>query len=97
MSFAFRSLADTEMTVFGHNDTDSDGNPTGGYSTTDDRSISSGRSDSLYVRWQDGPVNRAEGEKPNGAFVEDVLEVCRLRLAFCQDSKLSCDDNAEAV
>ena len=49
------------------------------------------------IRWQDGPVNRADGEKPNGAFVEDVLEVCNRRLEHYQKSTFSCKENAEAI
>ena len=49
------------------------------------------------IYWQDGPVSRDAGEKPNGAFVEDVLEVCKRRLEFYQDSPFACDENARAL
>ena len=55
------------------------------------------KTDRFRIRWQDGPVNRARGDKPNGAFVEDVLEVCRLRLEHYESSKFACKENAEAI
>ena len=51
----------------------------------------------LRIRWQDGPVDRAKGAKPNGAFVEDILEVCKRRLEHYQKSAFACEENAIAM
>ena len=55
------------------------------------------KTDRFRIRWQDGPLNRARGDKANGAFVEDVLEVCRRRLQHYQQSKFSCMENRIAI
>ena len=55
------------------------------------------KTDRFRIRWQNGPVDRARGAKPNGAFVEDVLEVCRRRLEHCQKSPLACEENRIAM
>ena len=55
------------------------------------------KTDRFRIRWQDGPLNRERKGKPNGAFVEDVLEVCKIRLQFYQDSPFGCIENAEAI
>ena len=52
------------------------------------------KTDRFQIRWQNGPVNRQAGEKPNGAFVEDVLEVCKRRLEHYQKSASACEENA---
>lgn len=70
------------------NETDSDSNPTGG-------SVSG---TGIDIRWQNGPLGRGEGRRePNGAFVETVIEAARQRIAFYQDSKFSCRENALAI
>lgn len=59
----------------------------------------------LNISWQDGPLGRPtkdnEGNKvepeSNGAFVEDVLEAVRQRIAFYQDSEFGCRENAIAI
>ena len=109
MSFSFKSHAQTGVEVFGHNAT-KDGNPAGGYAASwhparDNEAarrmgaILNDTSDPchLSIRWQDGPVDREAGETPNGAFVEDILEVCKRRLEFCQDSPLACHENEVAI
>lgn len=70
------------------NTTDDNDNPTGG--------LVSGTG--ITIVWQDGPLGR-DGDriKPNGAFVEDVIEAARQRIAFFQTSKYECADNADAV
>ena len=55
------------------------------------------KTDRFRIRWQDGPVNREAGEKPNGAFVEDVLEVCKRRLEHYQKSAFACEENEIAM
>ena len=52
----------------------------------------------IYIGWQDGPT-RLNGEPvpPNGAFVEDVLEIAQIRLEFYQNSKFKCQENATAI
>lgn len=53
--------------------------------------------EAFCIHWQDGPINREAGESPNGALVEDVLEVCARRLEFYQDSPFRCDTNDRAI
>ena len=48
------------------------------------------------INWQDGVVNRQAGDRPNGAFVEDVLEVCKRRIQHYQKSAFACEENAIA-
>ena len=55
------------------------------------------KTDRFRIRWQNGPFDRAKHEKPNGAFVEDVLEVCRLRLEHFEKSPLACEENRIAI
>ena len=55
------------------------------------------KADRFRIRWQNGPLDRAKGEKPNGAFVEDVLEVCKRRLEHYQKSAFACEENAIAM
>ena len=98
MSFNFPSFSETGDEVFGHNDTDSAGNPTGGYAQcTVDFQPGPGSKLAFRIDWQDGPVDREGGQKPNGAFVEDILEVCRLRLEHYQKSPFECEENREAI
>lgn len=103
MSFSFKSHAQTDADVFGHNDT-KDGNPAGGYAAScapgnDMGGVLHDPENPIHfaVRWQDGPVNREAGEQPNGAFVEDVIDVCKRRLEFYQDSAFACPENAAAA
>ena len=63
--------------VGGHDDTDAEGNPAGGYSS----------GTGYDIQWQDGPVDRDAGEHPTGAFVEDVILSCIARLHFYQGEK----------
>ena len=78
MTFSFQSVSESPRhNVSGHNDHDGDGNPAGGYANDifhDDQGRAHTR---LQIYWQKGPLNREDGEKPNGAFVEDVLLVCK--------------------
>ena len=100
MSFSFKSFAETGDFISGHNESDVDGNPAGGYAT--DRRSDEGYSDitppvRLRIFWQDGPLDREAGDKANGAFVEDVLEVCKRRLEFYQESEFNCLENKIAI
>ena len=97
MSFSFESKSGADVkraySIYGHNES-RDGNPAGGYAHDSD---SPERPDRFAIYWQDGPVNREAGEVRNGAFVEDVLQVCHERLKFYQDSPFACAENAEAM
>ena len=71
------------------NKVDKDGNPSGGHV----------KGNGLEIRWQNGPLGRPP-MKPNGAFVEDVLEAARQRLDFYQresGGKFACRENALAI
>lgn len=70
------------------NRSDADGNPTGG--------CVGGQG--FGICWQDGPLGRdGDRVKPNGAFVEDVLEACKQRLDYFQGSKFACFENSLAI
>ena len=94
-SYTFKSLARTGDVIFGHN-TIEDGNPAGGAVHLYD-SKGSIKPAELSMRWQDGPVDREAGEATNGMFVEDLLEIVRIRLEFYQGSKFACQANASAI
>ena len=65
-----------------------DGNPAGGVSFGPGYSIS----------WQNGPLGRSPyRDKPNGAFVEDILAVVKDRIEFYQKSKFGCEENETAI
>ena len=50
------------------------------------------------ISWQNGPLGRGnERREPNGAFVEDVIEAARDRLAFYQSGEFACDENQQAL
>lgn len=67
---------------------DAEGKPAGG--TT----VGTG----FTIVWQDGPLGRgADRKPPNGAFVEDVIDAARQRIAYYQSSQFACEDNAEAL
>ncbi len=68
------------------NETDDNGNPLGG------TVIGPG----IRIQWQNGPLGRPPKE-PNGAFVEDLIEAARQRLAYYQVGKFSCRENALAI
>ena len=88
-SFSFHSWSGIlGHRIIGNNLCDENGNPAGGFAT-DGPGIS--------IKWQDGPVDRENDEIQNGAFVEDILEICRKRLQFYQQSPFACDANAEAI
>lgn len=55
------------------------------------------RGEAFCIYWQDGPIDRAAGEAPNGALVEDILEVCARRIEFYQESPYRCDTNDRAI
>ncbi len=71
------------------NTTDDDGNPTGG------RVAGLG----FEINWQAGPLREPDGteRKPNGAFVEDVLEACLQRLQFFASGKFPSRQNSLAI
>ena len=67
---------------------DQDGNPTGGVST--------GRG--FTIAWQNGPLKK-DGEpiEPNGAFVEDLIQVVIGRIEHYEDSQFACNENKMAL
>lgn len=67
---------------------DENGNPCGGYAY----------GNGIEIDWQNGPLGAGPTRRePNGAFVEDVLEICILRLEHYQASKFRCRENALAI
>jgi len=67
---------------------DDDGNPAGGHTT----------GCGIEIEWQNGPLGRGEERrKPNGAFVEGVIEAAIDRLEYYQGSKFKCRENALAI
>ena len=99
MSFSFPSHGLTDALIVGHNDKTPEGNPHGGYAK-DTCSGPAGFPQELirfFIIWQAGPIDREAGEQPNGALVEDVIDVCQRRLEFYQESPFACDENAVAI
>lgn len=67
---------------------DANGNPEGG--TT----FGTG----FAIGWQHGPLGRGETRaRPNGAFVEDVIDAAADRIRYYQRSKFNSDYNALAL
>lgn len=67
---------------------DENGNPAGG--TT--------HGVGFAIGWQHGPLGRDDNrQKPNGAFVEDIIDAAIDRLNYYQESKFACDYNANAI
>ncbi len=78
----------TKQVIGFSNDHDQDGNPAGGYVS----------GTGISITWQNGPLGRDEERKePNGAFVEDVLEMCAERIRFYQAGRFRCRENAIAL
>ena len=70
--------------------TDENDNPGGGVST--------GRG--FAVSWQNGPLGKIgtpERREPNGAFVEDIIDVAIGRIEYYENSKFACEENAEVI
>ena len=97
MSWSFKSHARTGQSIVGHDDTGIDDNPAGGYVQDGFTSFQDNQQANFQIRWQNGPLDREGGVAPNGAFVEDVLESCKRRLEFYQESNFACDANATAI
>ncbi len=50
------------------------------------------------IGWQNGPLGRGEDRKtPNGAFVEDIIDVAADRIRFYQNSRFNCEENRQAL
>ena len=100
MSYAFNSHAQVHGSrVYGHDDINgcsdtSRGHVHGGYAVGE---CGDGVPESFRIRWQNGPVDRERQQKANGAFVEDVIDVCKRRLEVYQESDFACDANAKAI
>lgn len=101
MSYTFPSHAGTGVTVAGHDSivvTDEGKRVVAdGYASDGNFYAGDGRLPGLMIRWQDGPVDRENGQAPNGCFVEDVIEVCKRRLQTYQQSDFACEENAAAI
>ena len=69
--------------------------PQAGY--RDERSPGDAQDKHFRIDWQNGPVDRENGERANGAFVEDVIEVARRRLEFYQECDAACRENDDAI
>ena len=70
------------------NKLDDNGIPTGGFV----------RGIGIAIAWQDGPVGRdSERKEQTGAYVEDVLEACLIRLKYYQNTKFNCPENVLAI
>ena len=78
MSFNFSSISGiTGHVCYGHNE-HRKGLVQGGYALCYGPKGQL-RGSHFEIHWQDGPVKRDGKADPNGAFVEDVLKVCRIR------------------
>ncbi len=49
----------------------------------------------VNVEFQDGPIKDAKGR--NGAFVEDLLYIAKVRLEFYNKQGFECDENNQAI
>lgn len=50
------------------------------------------------ISWQNGPLGRGDDRRePNGAFVEDIIDAARDRIAYYQESGFACEENAKAL
>ena len=96
----------TKQVIGFHNAVDENDNPAGGFVSGVGLSISwqNGPLGRHAANCKPGEtlqsVPRPEGCTrivPNGAFVEDVLEICAERLRFYQSSKFRCRENAVAL
>lgn len=69
--------------------TNADGNPSGGTS----------QARGVQINWQDGPLANSDGtrKEPNGAFVEEVIQIAVDRINFYNNSKFRCRENSLAV
>ena len=75
-----------ELTI--KNETDDNGNPTGG----------SVECIGLKIDWQYGPLGREPNRKDsNGAFVEDAINASISRLQFYNAGKFRCRENSCAI
>ena len=69
---------------------DNDGNPYGGHTY----------GTGFAIAWQKGPLYTTDGLlrlKPNGAFVEDIIDVVINRLKYYQGTKFACNYNEYAI
>lgn len=69
--------------------TNADGNPSGGTS----------QARGVQINWQNGPLATSDGgrKEPNGAFVEEVIQIAIDRINFYNDSKFRCRENSLAI
>ena len=77
-----------QSTIYNEFKHDENDNPTGGFS----------KARGVDVRWQDGPLGTGESRKePNGAFVEEVIQIAIDRLTFFNESKFRSRENSLAI
>ena len=50
------------------------------------------------ITWQRGPVTFLGDEpKPNGAFLEDIIDACLSTLRYYQETQFACLENSQAI
>ena len=77
-----------EQAIYETHELDDEGNTAGGSTT----------GIGLSIQWQSGPLGRGPARmRPNGAFVEGVLQAALGRLKFYQTTKFVCEDNELAI
>ena len=71
-----------------HHFTDEHDRPAGGTTT----------GTGFTIGWQNGPLGRGpERRAPNGAFVEDIIDAARDRIAWYNEMGFECEENMEAI
>ena len=87
-------IRQSEQLVRSEFTTDENGNPTGGF-TEMKTTVDEGEQYAIFIRWQNGIIQ--EGQQ-NGAFVEDVIEAARQRIAFFNSNpRFRCRENSLAI
>lgn len=100
MSYNFPSHSGAGHNVFGHDSimvAEGKRVVSDGFAADGNFHAGDGRLPGMLIRWQDGPVDRENGQAANGCFVEDVIDVCKRRLEVYQQSDFACEENAAAI
>ena len=107
MSFNFPSFADIGERIVGHNvilhrtDDENGGEYImvgGGYAEHAHIDKDGKKHVRFRIDFQNGPCDRSQGPgAANGAFVEDIIEVLRIRLECYQESSFAHEANATAI
>lgn len=78
----------TQQNFTSNHYSDAEGNPAGG--TT--------YGPGFTIAWQNGPLGRGENRiKPNGAFVETIINAAKDRIEMYQNSGFACPENDAAL